>query len=77
MNFQDYGLSPDTVEAKWSAIRTIRGRMLSACDWTQLPDVALSVEEAEAWTNYRLALRNIPQVFDSPDAVVFPDPPNS
>jgi hypothetical protein len=77
MDFSVYSLSPDTVEAKWSAIRNIRDRKLQECDWTQLSDVSLSADAARAWVSYRQALRNIPQDFGSPDDVVFPDPPIS
>ena len=75
MDFSIYGISPDTDDAKWSAIRNIRDAKLKECDWTRLPDVSIDTEKVEAWTSYRLALWDIPQVFDSPDAVVFPDPP--
>lgn len=39
--------------------RTQRDRLLTQCDWTQLPDAALSDEEKAAWTAYRQALRDI------------------
>jgi len=55
-------------EAAWNAgafdraIAELRGRrnqMLSASDWTQLSDVALSDEEDTAWENYRSDLRSL------------------
>jgi len=57
---------------KWSAIKRVRNELLIACDWTQLPDAVLTVEEKEAWLIYRQKLRDIPQDFTSPDSVVFP-----
>jgi len=33
--------------------------LLEATDWTQLPDVALTQEEKDAWAVYRQNLRNI------------------
>jgi hypothetical protein len=41
-----------------SQIRANRDRLLSACDWTQLPDVNFA-KKAE-WTTYRQTLRDLP-----------------
>jgi hypothetical protein len=40
-----------------------------------MPDVPLTLEEKQAWADYRQALRNIPQDFATPDEVVFPEMP--
>jgi len=61
-----------TDEEKWSAIKRVRNELLTACDWTQLSDAILTVEEKEAWLIYRQKLRDIPQDFTVPDSVVFP-----
>ena len=58
---------------KWFAIRIHRNELLSRCDWTQIPDAALTLEEKQAWAEYRQALRNLPQEFATPDEVNFPD----
>jgi hypothetical protein len=60
---------------KWGAIRQYRTELLSSCDWTQLPDAALTLEEKQAWSGYRQALRDIPQNFLIPEEVVFPETP--
>lgn len=39
--------------------RGMRNKMLTECDWTQLPDTPLSTEKKAEWTTYRQALRDI------------------
>ena len=41
-----------------SQIRANRDRLLSACDWTQLPDVSFA--KKSEWTTYRQTLRDLP-----------------
>lgn len=65
-----------TEDAFWDRIRWVRNQKLAACDWTQLPDAALTPEEATAWENYRQDLRDIPQTYVDPNHVVFPSQPN-
>lgn len=59
----------------WSDIRAQRNTLMASCDWTQLPDAVLSFNERQAWSDYRQALRDIPQSFASPDLVVWPVSP--
>ena len=54
------------------AIRYKRAALLSATDWTQLPDVPLATKEA--WAPYRQALRDITEQGDMVN-VVWPIPP--
>lgn len=56
-------------------IRAWRNRQLSASDWTQLPDVALSSDEVQAWKQYRQELRDMLKQNDDPKLIVFPEPP--
>ncbi len=42
------------------ALRLKRNRLLAEYDWTQLPDVALSIEEVGIWKKYRQELRDLP-----------------
>jgi hypothetical protein len=44
----------------WEHIRHERDMKLAACDWTQLSDVNFNAGVRQAWTAYRIALRNIP-----------------
>lgn len=59
----------------WEEIRADRDRLLSLCDWTQVSDAVLTDDEKIAWATYRQALRNIPQDFENPDDVIFPEVP--
>jgi hypothetical protein len=61
---------------KWAEVRVRRDRLMSACDWTQLPDAALTAQQKLDWADYRQALRDIPQDFGNPDDVIFPEAPN-
>ena len=59
-------------------IRDIRNRLLSESDWTQMPDVSLSLEQKEAWQTYRQVLRDITETQPDaigPEEVVWPTPP--
>jgi len=62
-------------ERAWAAVRTERNSLLSASDWTQVADAPLTASEKQAWADYRQALRDVPQDFDSPDDVVWPETP--
>ena len=56
----------------WDAVRRERDRLLAACDWTQVADAPV---DAAAWAAYRQALRDVPQDYATPDAVVWPTIP--
>jgi hypothetical protein len=72
----DYDLlqwvDPRTAETQWPIVRAERNALLSASDWTQLPDVPLDTKEA--WAAYRQALRDITNQPD-PFNIVWPVPP--
>jgi len=57
---------------KWAAVRDERDRLLTASDWTQVADAPV---DAQAWADYRQALRDIPQTQDDPDSIVWPETP--
>ena len=59
--------------SKAAQVRANRDALLSACDWTQLPDVTIP-KKAE-WATYRQALRDITNDPAFPD-VVFPNNPD-
>jgi len=59
-------------ELAWDSIRLERDSLLAACDWTQVADAPV---DGAAWAAYRQQLRDIPQDFDSPDDVVWPEQP--
>ncbi len=69
------GIIYTELDERWMQVRSERNAKLTACDWTQLPDVDLTEEEKLAWKNYRQSLRDIFNVFDNPDDAVFPQVP--
>lgn len=62
--------------AQWQVVTLKRDNLLYGCDWTQLPDVALTSDQVSAWKTYRTALRNITTQPD-PFAIVWPAPPSA
>ena len=56
----------------WVAVRAERDALLKATDWTQLPDVPPSTRAL--WTDYRQALRDVPEQAD-PFGIVWPVAP--
>ena len=72
----DSQISDEEIEAKmmWEKIRKERNQLLKDSDYTMLKDYPTTVSEQE-WTTYRQVLRDIPQDYDSPDEVVYPDKP--
>ena len=65
-------------EQKLLQIKIERNSRLEASDWTQLPDVIASRDEAwvNAWKDYRQALRDLPASITNYDDVFFPMPPS-
>lgn len=55
--------------------RRRRNSMLRDSDWTQVPDSPLEALERSAWTVYRQALRDLPDVPGFPDCQ-WPTPPD-
>lgn len=61
----------------WEQLRIMRDNRLYECDWTQLPDSPLTVEQKESWFIYRQELRNLPENVDDPkDLVLDPNHPS-
>jgi len=56
-------------------LRSRRNQLLASSDWTQVADVALTVEEDIAWRDYRQALRNLPAGLRTADDVTNVDWP--
>jgi hypothetical protein len=59
----------------WRKIRNQRNQLLKDSDYIMFPDITITAEKKEEWETYRQALRDIPQDYDSPDEVVYPDKP--
>lgn len=56
----------------WVLLRRRRDAMLSACDWTQVPDAPV---DHAAWAAYRQQLRDLPSQTTDPMDVTWPIPP--
>lgn len=61
-------------EVTWETIRLERNSLLTASDYTQVPDYP---GDKQAWMTYRQKLRDLPQVFENPEDVDWPVPPKS
>ena len=53
-----------TIEELLASIRIKRDRLLAETDWTQLPDVPLTVEQKQAYVIYRQELRDFTDTCD-------------
>lgn len=71
------GLTASAVEPSmedlWRDVRARRQGLLTACDWTQFPDVPEATRAA--WVAYRQALRDITETYATPAVVVWPQAP--
>ena len=56
-------------------LRAERDRRLAATDWTQLVDSPLDDKAADAWGDYRQALRDLPDNTKDAGEPDWPDPP--
>lgn len=59
-------------EHGWNEFRSTRNHLLSASDWTQVPDASVN---SAAWAKYRQKLRDLPSTIDNPSNVEWPEPP--
>jgi len=50
-----------SIDIDWETLRDARDRALSDSDWTAVKDRTMS----QAWKDYRSALRDLPQDYDS------------
>jgi hypothetical protein len=91
MYFDDFGVQypqppagaeivdkPYTYPEAMAELRLERDARLTACDWTQLPDVPLTPAMVTQWRAYRHDLRNVPELVESlgwDGAVNWPTPP--
>ena len=56
--------------------RELRNNLLTACDWTQSPDTALSDSKKAEWATYRQALRDLPSAQSNFYEVTWPTEPS-
>lgn len=55
----------------WEDIRMERDEKLDSTDWTQLPDV--DENKRSRYAMYRQALRDVPQKYNTPSEVIWPE----
>lgn len=60
-------------ENKAASVRSTRNGLLSASDWSQLPD---SPVDASTWATYRQALRDLPTADGFPHNITWPTQPS-
>lgn len=65
-------LEAERLEAAWNNLRAQRNRLLSSCDWTQVPDAPV---DQSAWAAYRQVLRDLPDNTVDPFNPVWPQQP--
>jgi hypothetical protein len=65
----------ERTEAKAAEVRQRRNELLTACDWTQLPDAPLDADAKLAWQLYRETLRMVPEQAGFPWNVEWPPLP--
>jgi len=56
-------------------LRSVRSKLLSMTDYTQLQDSPLNDEQRAAWATYRQALRDLPQVYGGDGPIPWPTAP--
>ena len=59
----------------WVKVRKQRNQLLKDSDYIMVSDAPIDETQKQEWTTYRQVLRDIPQDYDSPDEVVYPDKP--
>lgn len=64
-------------EQQKDRVRMERNFKLMNCDWTQLADAPLSVEQKLGWTTYRQQLRDITTQSGFPWDITWPIPPTT
>ena len=59
----------------WVKVRKQRNQLLKDSAYIMVSDAPIDETQKQEWTTYRQVLRDIPQDYDSPDEVVYPDKP--
>lgn len=74
----DFAADAEKINARhWAALRVERDRLLAECDWTQVPDVPLTLLQKTAWAKYRRKLRDMPETTQDPANPVWPTKPQT
>lgn len=65
----------ETAFSSMDEVRQERDKLITETDWTQTLDCPLSDEKKAEFLAYRQTLRDIPQTYNDPDSVVWPEKP--
>jgi len=65
----------DFKNATFYQTRRKRDELLSECDWVIHRSIERKEEIPQQWIDYRQALRDLPNTYESVDDVVFPERP--
>ena len=65
---------PPVIPPTWEQIRSQRDTLLKDSDWSVASD-ATPKPSKEAWLTYRQELRDLPQNFEDPSEVIWPEKP--
>lgn len=57
------------------AVRAQRDALLAACDWVVVRTNELDLQMPQDWSEYRQALRDVPQQEGFPEVIEWPEPP--
>lgn len=57
----------------WEQVRLIRNSLLKESDWVALSDATSKVKQK--WMEYRQTLRDITNLYQTPDSIVWPTKP--
>lgn len=67
-------VSATPVPITWEDIRYKREELLRETDWVGLNDITRIVNKND-WIEYRQKLRDLPQVYPTPEEVIWPEKP--
>lgn len=66
----------EKIDSQWNRIRKERNRLLKESDWAILPDAPITQTQLEMAKAYRQDLRDLPNTYDNPDDVRWPETPD-
>jgi hypothetical protein len=68
----------EVTDSQWLTVaRWWRNALLSESDWSQVADNSLTEIKKQEWRQYRQTLRDIPNTYEDPKDIIFPDMPSS
>ena len=68
---------PHAAAMAMGALRSLRDKLLTQSDWTQMPDHPMPGDRRAAWAEYRQTLRDLPANTADPKNPTWPIPPST